>query len=81
MGLISGSGRFHVPKGNKAHVPQLLSPRPQLLKPMRLDPVLHSKRGHYSEKPAHRNEEQLLLTATKNSSRSPQLEKASAHHN
>ena len=27
MGLIPGPGRFHVPKGNKAHVPQLLSPR------------------------------------------------------
>ena len=34
---------------------------------MRLDPVLHSKRGYCSEKPAHRNEEQLPLTATRES--------------
>ena len=27
MGLISGLGRSHMPRGNKAHVPQLLSPR------------------------------------------------------
>ena len=30
---------------------------PQLLKPERLDPVLHNKRIHRSEKPAYRNEE------------------------
>ena len=29
----------------------------QLLKPMRLEPVLRSKRSHHSEKPTHRNEE------------------------
>ena len=29
---------------------------PQLLKPVRPDPVLH-KRSHHNEKPAHRNEE------------------------
>ena len=25
-GLISGPGRFHMPQGNQAHAPQLLSP-------------------------------------------------------
>ena len=30
---------------------------PQLLKPMCLEPVLHNKRSHRNEKPAHRNEE------------------------
>ena len=30
---------------------------PQLLKPARLEPVLHSKRSHHNKKPAHRNEE------------------------
>ena len=30
---------------------------PQLLKPMHLEPVLHNKRSHRNEKPAHRNEE------------------------
>ena len=42
---------------------------PQLLKPTRLEPVLHNKRSHHNEKPA---------TATKSSPCSPQLEKASA---
>ena len=30
---------------------------PQLLKPVRLEPVLRNKRSHHNEKPAHRNEE------------------------
>ena len=30
---------------------------PQLLKPMRLQPVLCNKRSHRNEKPAHRNEQ------------------------
>ena len=30
---------------------------PHLLKPARLEPVLHNKRSHHNEKPAHRNEE------------------------
>ena len=30
---------------------------PQLLKPTHLEPVLHNKRGHRNEKPAHRSEE------------------------
>ena len=36
--------------------PVLWSP-PQLLKPVRLEPVLRNKRSHRSEKPAHHNEE------------------------
>ena len=40
---------------------------PQLLKPMRLEPMLHNKRSHCNKKPAHCNEEYP---------RSPQLEKA-----
>ena len=31
--------------------------KPQLLKPTCLEPVLHNKRSHCSEKPVHRNEE------------------------
>ena len=38
---------------------------PQLLKPAHLEPVLHNKRSHRSEKPVHRNKEQPLLTATR----------------
>ena len=30
---------------------------PQLLKPTHLEPVLHHKRRHHNEKPAHHNEE------------------------
>ena len=30
---------------------------PQLLKPVGLEPVLHNKRRHRNEKPAHRKEE------------------------
>ena len=30
---------------------------PQLLKPAHLEPVLHNKRSHHNEKPAHCNED------------------------
>ena len=83
-GSSPGPGRSHMPRSNKAHVPQLLSPRsrarepqllsacttttepasqkywacrPQLLKPVCLEPVLRNKRCHCNEKPVHRNEE------------------------
>ena len=39
----------------------------QLLKPARLEPVLHNKRSHCSEKPEHHKEEQPLLAATRES--------------
>ena len=42
---------------------------PQLLKPVRFEPMLHNKRSHRNEKPTHRNEEYPHL---------PQLEKARA---
>ena len=38
---------------------------PQLLKPMRLEPMLHNKRSHLNEKPAHRNKEQPPLTTAR----------------
>ena len=61
-GSSSGLGGIHMPRGNWARVPQLLSLRsrarePQLLKPVRLEPVLRNKRSHRNEKPAHHNEE------------------------
>ena len=40
---------------------------PQLLKPLHLEPVLHDKRSHHSEKPAHHNKEEPLLAATRES--------------
>lgn len=39
----------------------------QLLKPMRLEPVLCSKRSHSNENPMYHNEKQPLLTATRKS--------------
>ena len=42
---------------------------PPLLKPARLEPVLHNGRGHRSERPEHRNEEGPPLTASGESPR------------
>ena len=42
---------------------------PQLLKPMHLEPVLRNKRSHRNKKPAHSNEEQPPLAATRESPR------------
>ena len=61
-GSSPGPGRSHMPWSNKAHAPQLLSPRSrahvsQLLYPACLEPVLHNKRSHRNEKPARRNKE------------------------
>ena len=39
----------------------------QLLKPAHLEPVLRNKRSHRNEKPTHRNEEEPLLAATRES--------------
>ena len=66
------SGKIPHAAEQLSHAPQLLSLRssarePQLLKPARLEHMLHNKRSHLNEKPVHHNEEQP---------RSPQLEKA-----
>ena len=42
---------------------------PQLPKPACLEPVLCNKRSHRNEKPTHRNEEQPLLAAARDSPR------------
>ena len=60
-GLSPGPRRSHMPQSSYAHAPQLL-------KPVRLEPVLPNERSHHNEKPAHCN----------GSPRSPQLEKARA---
>lgn len=59
-GSIPEFGRSHRSRSNWACVPQLstLCSRawePQLLKPMHPRPLLHDKRSHRNEKPAHRN--------------------------
>ena len=79
-GSSPGPGRSHMPRGATKPVRHnywacTLEPASrnywacvlQLLKPVRLEPVLHNKRSHHSKK---------LRTATKSSPRSPQLEKA-----
>ena len=57
-----GPGGSHMPRSSWARAPQLLSLRcrahvPQLLKPVRLEPVLCTKRSHRNEKPMHSNED------------------------
>ena len=74
-----GPGRSHMLRSNEAHAPQLPSlcsrtHETQLLKPVRLEPVLR-KRSRRNEKPAAMRSPR---TATKSSSRSLQLEKALA---
>ena len=61
-GSSLGLGRSHMPRSNEARLPQLLSlcsraREPQMLKSVLLEPVLHNKRSHRSEKHTHRNEE------------------------
>ena len=61
-GSSPGLGRSHMPRSNKARVPQLLSLhsracKPQLLKPVCLEPMFHNKRSHCNEKTMHCNEE------------------------
>ena len=73
-GLSPGPGRSHMPGSNEACAPQLLSLRsraskPQLLKPTCLEPMLHNKRSHRNERPAHHNEEWAPLAATRKSPR------------
>ena len=73
-GSSPGPGRSHMPRSNKALAPQLLSMcsrahEPQLLKPAHLEPVFLNKRSHGNEKPAHCNEEEPPLAATRESLR------------
>ena len=73
-GSSPGPGKSHMPQSNKACAPQLLSLRPrahepQLLSPRTLEPMLHNKRSHCNEKPAHHNEEEPPLAATRESPR------------
>ena len=75
MGLSPGPGRrSRMPRSSWAHAPQLLSLRsgahePHLLKPVRLEPVLHRGRAHSNEKPTRRSEAWRPLAATRESPR------------
>ena len=66
--LIPAMGRFHMLGGNYAHVPQIPEPTHHNSEPAcALEPVLCSKRSHCNEKPMYHNEEEPLLTATRES--------------
>ena len=54
IGSIPGQGRYHMPRNNETHVPQILSQSSRAHEPYLLKPVLH-KRSHHNEKPAHHN--------------------------
>ena len=66
-GSSPGLGRSHMPRSNWAREPQLLSPCAATTEPVRLEPVLHNKRGRDSERPAHHDEEWPPLAATRGS--------------
>ena len=61
-GSSPGLGRSHVPRSSWARELQILSSA-------RLEPVLRSKRGRDSERPAHRDEEWPPLATTRESPR------------
>ena len=55
--------------GKIPHAAEQLSPWATITEPVRLEPVLHNKRGRNNEKPAHRDEEWPPLAATRESPR------------
>ena len=70
-GFASWSGRI-------PHAAEQLGPWATTTEPVRLEPVLHNKRGHDSERPAHRDEEWPPLAAT---IESPSTETKTQHSN
>ena len=60
-GSSPGLGRSHMPRSNWAREPQLLS--------LRVWSLCSATRGHDSERPAHRDEEQPPLAAIRESPR------------
>ncbi|KAM9052748.1 exosome complex component CSL4 isoform 2-T2 [Megaptera novaeangliae] len=67
-GTIRGH-RFVPWSGKIPHAVEQLGPCATTAEPARLEPVLRNKRGHNSERPAHRDEEWPLLAATRESPR------------
>ena len=55
--------------GKIPHATEQLGPWATTAEPARLEPVLRNKRGHDSERPAHRDEEWPRLAATRESPR------------
>ena len=55
--------------GGIPHAAEQLGPWATITEPVRLEPVLRSKRGHDSERPVHRDEEWPPLATTRESPR------------
>ena len=70
-GSSPGSGKI-------PHSVVQLGPLATTTEPAHLEPVLHNKRGHYSERPAHRDEEWPPLAATREN---PSTEMKTQHSN
>ena len=64
--------------GRIPHAAERLGPWATTTEPARLEPVLRNKRGHGSERPAHRNEEWPSLAAT---GEGPSTETKTQHSN
>ena len=62
--------------GKIPHATERLGPWAAIAEPARLEPVLHNKRGHDSERPAHRDEEWPPLATT---GESPRTETKTQH--
>ena len=62
--------------GKIPHAAEQLGPWAITTEPARLEPVLRNKRGRYSERPAHRDEESPPLAAT---GESPRTETKTQH--
>ena len=68
--LIPSLRRFHLPQGNSANVPQLLSPRAAATEPTccnygspsTLKPLLCNKRSHHNKKPTHHNKRKPICS-------------------
>ena len=60
---------FELWSGKIPHAVEQLGPWATTTEPARLEPVLRNKRGHNSERPAHRDEEWPPLAATRESPR------------
>ena len=69
-GSSPGPGGSRMPRSNWAR-------EPTPTEPARLEPVLRNKRGHDSERPAHRDEEWPPLAATRE--KSPRAETKTQH--
>ena len=66
---MQGTHGFKPWPGKIPHAAEQLGPWATTTEPARLEPVLRNKRGHDSEKPAHRDEEWPPLAATRESPR------------